>query len=236
MATKILNLAELAEDQDQAEIAVNEIVRVLDGHSHFGVKDKDTVTPPGSPAEGDFYHLGVSPTGAWSGQGGDIAMYFNSTWFFLTPQERFLMWVDDENILYAYDGSTWTDITATGGGGGSVKQRASITVEGPSATEDLSFAYVDVAVTIAEMAAVLVAPVTSTPSVSWTVKHHTDRSNAGNAVVTAGTTTTSESTGDKITSFNDATIPASSFIWLETTASNLTSSEHIFVSIRYTED
>jgi hypothetical protein len=235
MATVQLGLDVLAENQAQAEVLINELVERLDAFAHFGVKDKDLETPA-SHAEGARYHLGATPTGDWTGQGGDIAISFGSVWYFFTPKEGWLMWVDNEDVLYVYDGSTWSDVTATGGGGAAVKHRASITVEGPSASEDLTFGYVDVAVTIAEMAAVLVAPTTGTPSVSWTVKHHTDRSNAGNAVVTAGTTTTSESTGDKITSFNDETIVAASWIWLETTASNLTSTEHIIVSIRYTED
>ncbi|KKL68158.1 hypothetical protein LCGC14_2127760, partial [marine sediment metagenome] len=66
----------------------------------------------------------------------------------------------------------------------------------------------------------------STPSVTWTIRHHaTDRNNAGNAVVTAGTTTTSTTTGSDVTSFDDATIPADSYIWLETTAKSGTVTE-----------
>ena len=74
------------------------------------------------------------------------------------------------------------------------------------------------------------------PSVTWTVRHHaTDRNNAGIEVVTAGTTTTSTTAGSDVTAFNDATIPADSFVWLETTAKSGTVTE-IHITIIYTED
>jgi len=76
---------------------------------------------------------------------------------------------------------------------------------------------------------------TATPSVTWTIRHHaTDRSNAGNEVVTGGTTTTSQTSGSDVSSFNDATIPANSFVWLETTASTTTT--QLAVTIFYTVD
>jgi len=73
------------------------------------------------------------------------------------------------------------------------------------------------------MRAVLIG--SSTPSVTWTIRHGSDRSAAGNQVVTGGTTTTSTTTGSDVTSFNDATIPADSFIWIETTAQSGTVTE-----------
>ena len=92
----------------------------------------------------------------------------------------------------------------------------SLTVESPTATEDISMFFTSEAVTITKMACVLTG--SATPSLTWTVKHGTDRSAAGAAVVTAGTVTTSTTTGSIVTSFNDATIPANSYVWFETTA------------------
>jgi hypothetical protein len=84
------------------------------------------------------------------------------------------------------------------------------------------------------MRAVLIG--SATPSVTWTIRHHaTDRSNAGNEVVTGGTTTTSVTTGSDVTAFNDATIPLDSFIWLETTAKSGSVNE-LHVTIIYTVD
>lgn len=112
-------------------------------------------------------------------------------------------------------------------------QSKSFTVDSPGASEDVSLFFEDNAVTIVKMVAVLVG--SSTPSVTWTIRHGTDRSATGAEVVTSGTTTTSTSTGSVVTSFNDATIVANSFVWLETTAQSGTVNS-INVTIFYKQD
>lgn len=109
----------------------------------------------------------------------------------------------------------------------------SITVEDPTDAEDISMFFTNQAITITEMRAVLVG--SSTPSVTWTIRHGTDRSATGAEVVTSGTTTTSVSTGSDVTSFNDATVVADSFVWLETTAQSGTVDE-IHITVFYTID
>jgi len=109
----------------------------------------------------------------------------------------------------------------------------SITVESPADDEDITIFFTKDAITITEMRAVVIG---STPSVTWTIRHHaTDRSNAGAEVVTGGTTTTSTTAGSDVTAFDDATIPADSYVWLETTAQSGTVTE-IAISIIYTID
>lgn len=110
---------------------------------------------------------------------------------------------------------------------------AAMIVENPTSSEDLSFFHTERAITIQIMRAVLVG--SATPSVTWTVRHSTDRNAAGNEVVTSGTTTTSTTTGSDITSFNDATIPADSWIWIETTAQSGTVNS-INVTVHFTTD
>jgi len=119
-------------------------------------------------------------------------------------------------------------------GSGVVPLYAPITVENPTGSEDITMFFTAEAVTITEMRAVLLG--SSTPSVTWTIRHHaTDRNNAGSEVVTSGTTTTSTTSGSDVTSFNDATIVADSFVWLETTAQSGTVTE-LHVSLRLTRD
>ncbi|MEA2036711.1 MAG: hypothetical protein U9O94_04345 [Nanoarchaeota archaeon] len=96
-------------------------------------------------------------------------------------------------------------------------ERGSITFVPPIVDDDVTILFTNRAITITEMRAVLNNG-TSTPSVTWTIRHATDRSAVGNEVVTGGTTTTSISTGSDVTTFNDATIPADSFVWIEITA------------------
>ena len=71
------------------------------------VKDKDLATPPGSPANGDRYIVASSPTGAWAGHTGELAVYEVSAWAFYAPKNGFVVWVDDEDRLYVYNASAW---------------------------------------------------------------------------------------------------------------------------------
>ncbi len=109
----------------------------------------------------------------------------------------------------------------------------SIGVENPTAIEDISYFFTDVAITLTKMRAILVG--SSTPSVTWTIRHGTDRSGAGAEVVTGGTVTTDVTTGSDITSFNDATIVANSHVWLETTAKS-GNVDSINISLFFDED
>ncbi|MCI0439845.1 MAG: hypothetical protein L0177_12045 [Chloroflexi bacterium] len=107
-----------------------------------------------------------------------------------------------------------------------------ITIESPTSTEDIIFFHTEKAITIRIMRAVVRG---TTPSVTWTVRHSTDRSAVGNEVVTGGTVTTSTTTGSDVTIFNDATIPADSWVWVETTAQSGTVNE-IGITIHATVD
>ena len=126
--------------------------------------------------------------------------------------------------LMQFDGTNWVPAAQHG--------EKSITVENPNGSEDISIFFTNKAITITEMRAVVRG---TTPSVTWTIRHGTDRSATGAEVVTSGTTTTSQTTGSDVTSFNDATIVADSFVWLETTAATGTIAE-IAITIIYDED
>ena len=65
----------------------------------------------------------------------------------------------------------------------------SISIEDPTASEDISIFFTNQAITITEIRAVLLG--SATPSVTWTIRHGTDRNTTGAEAVTGGTTTTS---------------------------------------------
>lgn len=65
----------------------------------FSVLDY-TDTPPGSPAIGDAYLTGSSPTGAWAGNVRDIAVYTARGWEFITPVVGRFIYVEDEDAYY----------------------------------------------------------------------------------------------------------------------------------------
>lgn len=104
--TNNLGITLVEQSQAQKEVTVNEAISVLEALQNRGVADKDLANPPVSPTAGAAYIVASSPTGAWAGQAGKIA-YFNSTWKFITPREGLIAWVNDEDVLYVFNGSAW---------------------------------------------------------------------------------------------------------------------------------
>ena len=90
----------------QKEVTVNTALAKIDAILNTGAKSRVTATPPGSPAAGDVYIVGPSPTGAWAGQANAIA-YYDQSWKFIAPNEGMALWVNDEDVPYIYSGSVW---------------------------------------------------------------------------------------------------------------------------------
>jgi hypothetical protein len=110
-----LSFALVAQNQAQKEVTVNSALLAIDAILNTGAISKAVATPPGSPAAGDVYIVGSSPTGAWSGKAGQIA-YFQDIWLFVVPREGMNLWVSNEDICYHYTGSAWTAaLNITGG-------------------------------------------------------------------------------------------------------------------------
>jgi hypothetical protein len=87
----------------------------------------------------------------------------------------------------------------------------SVTIETPTDADAITVFRCNAAITVTKMVAVIVGGT----SAVFTVRHSTDRSATGNEVVTGGTTCSSTTTGTVVTSFNDATIPTDSFVWVD---------------------
>jgi len=182
-----------------------------------------------------FYTLTQAGRITVSGHGLNIGEYYFSDWktagtLTATEPPQFsnpLVFVETEDIIHIlpFRPSQVNEVSAPFIKG--------VGIESPTSSEDITMFFTDDAITITQMNAVLRG--SSTPSVTWTIRHDTDRSATGNEVVTSGTATTSTTTGSEVTSFNDETIPAGSWVWLETTAQSGTVDE-INVTIEYTID
>jgi len=204
------------EGQSQGWPTANELFRLIElfgGTLQF--IDFGLDTPPGSPAEGDTYWTGSSPSGDWATHDAEIATYFNSEWKFYDPKSSGLditgVWafIDDEDhpVVFSSTTNTWAVVTRA--------QSESLTITDPTSSENVSLFFTNKAVTITEMRCVLQG--SGSQSVTWTVKHGSSRA-SGTPVVTAGTTTTNITTGDDVTSFDSEAVAADSFIWVETSA------------------
>ena len=96
--------------QASAEGAFAEALNRMDALVPGAANSVGDTTPPGSPAEGDVYCLGASPTGAWSGQGGKVAIYVGGGWLFITPRTGWQVYAVDEGLDYRWSGSAWRPV------------------------------------------------------------------------------------------------------------------------------
>lgn len=74
------------------------------------VLDKDLTAPPGGESLGDRYIVASPATGAWTGQEDNIAEWNGSSYDFTAVSEGFAVYVDDEDKIYVYNGTSWVPL------------------------------------------------------------------------------------------------------------------------------
>lgn len=61
-------------------------LKLLDAVLQLSVKSRAQATPPSTPTNGDRYIVAPSPTGAWVGKAGQIAVRIDTGWSFYAPK------------------------------------------------------------------------------------------------------------------------------------------------------
>lgn len=93
--------------QAQKHVTVNEAFARLDAVAQMRVVADDWEFGPASPTEGEAYVVGPIASGEWAGQAGNVAIYSNGDWVFLTPKAGWRAW----NVLLkaeiVFDGVSW---------------------------------------------------------------------------------------------------------------------------------
>lgn len=77
------------------------------GRFTLPIENQTTNSPPGTPADGDCYVIGSSPTGAWTGKAGRIALYESSAWAYYLPYEGAQLYDKSSDAVIKYDGAAW---------------------------------------------------------------------------------------------------------------------------------
>lgn len=98
-------------------VAFNEATQIIDALTPLVVQDKDLNAPPATVAGdvGKRWIIGPSPTGAWAGKDGQIALCTGENlWTFIIPKVGFRSFVVDEGVDYMYSGSSWGIVSAGG--------------------------------------------------------------------------------------------------------------------------
>lgn len=107
MATPNTGLPELTQGQSSKEITHNQALRIIDVLVPVAlVQDKDLTAPPAHVA-GNLYIVASGATGAWTGQANKLAYSDGSTWYFITPKNKWPAFVVDEAKNYRFNGSVW---------------------------------------------------------------------------------------------------------------------------------
>lgn len=114
-ATPRLQLPYIASQQAQKQVTYNQAMRALDQLVQPAVKSRTIAAPPGSPVEGDTYVVGLAPAGAWAGNEGKLATLLDGAWSFRTPQEGWLVYVEDSAEIVIRQGGTWAVFVTNGG-------------------------------------------------------------------------------------------------------------------------
>ena len=78
------------------------------------VKENNKNLAPSSPAEGDGYILGSSPSGDWVQQASKLAFYQDKRWVFLTPKIGWRVWNDSDATLYVLQSEGWQSVSSLG--------------------------------------------------------------------------------------------------------------------------
>ncbi|MEM9356593.1 MAG: DUF2793 domain-containing protein [Pseudomonadota bacterium] len=116
--TPKLDLPYLIPAQAQKHVTHNEALRKLDAIVQLSFIDRDLTTPPSTPSDGDRYIVAVGGEAEWADQASSIAAYQDGAWAFYSPNEGWLAWIDDEDILVAWDGNSWITASASSDNGG----------------------------------------------------------------------------------------------------------------------
>lgn len=123
------------------------------GRWGLGVVNQTTNAPPGSPADGDAYIIGTSPTGAWAGKARQLALYESSGWVYYVPVEGDHAYDRAQNGEFVFDGAAWAsqvsgyaNVKVSGklDASGNISGTYSYSTTAPTTsnmTEQVSFAY-----------------------------------------------------------------------------------------------
>lgn len=107
--TNRYQLPYLAIAQSQKELTHNEALLLIDALLHpvaEGVVD-DPASLGTAPVAGKMWVVGPGATGAWTGRAGQLAIWSEAGWRFLTPPDAMSLWRADTQRQLRRDAGAW---------------------------------------------------------------------------------------------------------------------------------
>ena len=114
------NLPLLDAAQAQKHVTINEALVRTDALASARVENRGLTVPPTGAVDGEAYIVGDAATGDWAGQDGDLTLFLNGGWDFVTPWSGLTVWLEDERTHATYDDGVWVTGRTGGAAGGAV--------------------------------------------------------------------------------------------------------------------
>jgi hypothetical protein len=113
--TDRLKMPLLTAAQAQKEMTHNEALALADIAIQAVIVAVAPAVVPATPAIGQCWIVGASPTGAWAGHSGSIACWTSGGWRFVAPFEGMQAWSLSDALIVRRTASAWVmgAITAT---------------------------------------------------------------------------------------------------------------------------
>jgi hypothetical protein len=99
----------LTEGQALAHITINQALIIIDAMVQASFIEIGLNTPPATPALGDTYVVGGTPTGDWTGKANKIAIWYGG-WYFVTRRDGFTGFDQTNGYMVSYYGGTWNQL------------------------------------------------------------------------------------------------------------------------------
>lgn len=93
--------------QAQKHVTVNEALARLDAAAQLRLISVGETVPPVIATDGVAYAVPLGAVNAWDGHVGDVAIYSNGGWVFLTPSVGWSAWIVDQAADAMFDGFDW---------------------------------------------------------------------------------------------------------------------------------
>jgi len=97
----------VAPSQAQKHVTVNEALARLDALGQLVIAARDLTTPPVAVLEGVVYAVPPGAVNEWAANAGDLAVFVNGGWAFVTPRAGWRAWISAEGVLALHDGAEW---------------------------------------------------------------------------------------------------------------------------------
>jgi len=93
--------------QAQKHVTVNEALARLDAAAQLRLVAISETVPPVTAEDGIAYGVPVGAVNAWDGHAGEVAVFANGGWVFLTPSVGWKAWIEGAGAFALFDGSAW---------------------------------------------------------------------------------------------------------------------------------